>query len=144
MFLNDDFINFGNMRFYNDEEIDEVGEYEVDDRFDGYYDYYDDFSPADYGMRGMNQSMPPTAPPPDYIPSKSQLKSAGPSPKAVEPGTIRPCLFQYVYIWQTNGRSYWAYLTYIGRKSIAGWRWTGRRWIYFGLDLKKVETFICL
>ncbi|NTZ20028.1 hypothetical protein EXW96_21470, partial [Paenibacillus sp. JMULE4] len=66
---------------------------------------------------------------------------------AVDPGGIRNCLFQFVYIWQTNGDQYWIYLTFVGRNSIAGFRWFGRgnfgHWVYFGLDLRRIESFFC-
>lgn len=136
-FNDDSYIKYNNMRVYEDdnrEEVDEVGEYEVElDPYDLPY----------YEMRAQNQ--PPTGLPPSFIPSKSQANQqfGGPTTKAVDPGSIRPCLFRFVYIWQTNGRSYWAYLTFAGRKSVAGFRWMGFRWVYFGLDLNRIESFFC-
>lgn len=91
------------------------------------------------GMQG-----PPTAPPPSFTPNKSTVKAGGISTKAVDTGSIRPCLFRFTYIWQTNRRSYWTFLTYVGRKSIAGWRWMRFRWVYFGLDLRKIDSFYCI
>ncbi|MCZ8515565.1 transporter [Paenibacillus filicis] len=56
-------------------------------------------------------------------------------------------MFRYVYIWQTNGEAYWMYLTHVGRTSIAGFRWYGTGpfgfWIYFGLDLRRIDSFVC-
>ncbi|MCP1307875.1 transporter [Paenibacillus tyrfis] len=66
---------------------------------------------------------------------------------AVDPGSIWRCRFQYVYIWQTNGQQYWIFLTFVGRNSIAGFRWFGYGpfgyWVYFGLDLNRIEQFFC-
>lgn len=97
-------------------------------------------------MRQKGSSKAPTTPPPQYIPEKNEagVKSVEPGLKAVDPGSIKGCLYKFVYIWQDNGRSYWAYLTYVGKKSIAGWRWMGFRWVYFGLDLDKIDSFICV
>ena len=88
------------------------------------------------------QSGPPMGPPPSAKPSKHGTMG-GPSPKAVEPGAIRPCKFQYVYIWLNNGSSFWAWLTYVGRKSVSGYRWTGHKWVYFGVDLRRIDYFQC-
>ena len=68
---------------------------------------------------------------------------SGPSVKAVDPGAVFPCLFRYTYIWPNRGRGFWAYPTYIGRNSISGWRYDGRRWVYFGMDLSRIRSFYC-
>ncbi|EDU36015.1 MULTISPECIES: hypothetical protein [Clostridium] len=62
---------------------------------------------------------------------------------AVDPGALRPCVFKYVYIWLDNGNSFWAWLTYVGRKSASGWRWNSQRWVYFGVDLNCIDYFEC-
>lgn len=92
------------------------------------------------GQHGGGGSQMPPGPPPSEIPKKD---AGGPSLKAVDPGAISGCMYRYVYIWQTNGYGYWAWLTYVGRKSIAGYRWIGYRWVYFGTDLRNIETFYC-
>lgn len=97
------------------------------------------------GMQG-NQASPPSGPPPNTVPLKTQgsVKSySGMSPMAIESGAIRPCKYRYVYIWLTNGSSFWAWLTYVGRKSASGYRWTGHRWVYFGTDLRRIDSFFC-
>lgn len=109
---------------------------------------YRQFSPQansnyeDYFMR--QKSNAPSGPPPSFVPSKggTQVKST-PQTKAVEPGAIRPCLYRYVYIWPRRGRGYWAYLVFIGRRSASGYRWNGRRWVYFGIDLRQIDSFQC-
>lgn len=86
-------------------------------------------------------SGPPSGPPPDFVPQQ-----AGPSGigiQAVDPGAIRRCTFRFVYIWPERGRGFWAFLVYVGRRSVAGWRWNGRRWVYFGMDLRQIESFVC-
>ncbi|MBU5590466.1 hypothetical protein KQI89_01685 [Clostridium sp. MSJ-4] len=134
-----DFTQYDNMRIYDegDSKFEEVGEYEVE-LVNPYY-------PMNYGMRSTNQSSPPGLPP-SFIPSKNQAKtmhSGGPSTLAIDAGGIRPCKFRFTYIWQTNGRSYWSYITFVGRRSISGFRWMNRRWVYFGLDLNRIESFFC-
>lgn len=85
----------------------------------------------------------PTGGPPNYIPPRPG-GSGDFSVTAVNPGAIYACRFRYIYIWQTNGSSYWAYLTFVGRNSIAGYRWIGFSWVYFGLDLRFVDQFTCV
>lgn len=80
---------------------------------------------------------PPKGPPPKEIPEQ------GPSLKAVDPGAIRNCKYRYVYLWLDDGRNFWAWLTYVGRRSVAGYRWIGHRWVYFGTDLRNISDFIC-
>jgi hypothetical protein len=83
----------------------------------------------------------PTSPPPSFTPQLA------PSIQAVDPGSIRNCLYRYVYISQDNGERYWVYLTFVGRRSLAGYRWYGfgpfGYWVYFGLDLRRVSQFYC-
>ena len=33
--------------------------------------------------------------------------------------------------------------TFVGRTSVAGFRWTGRRWVFSGFDLRRIESFTC-
>ncbi|MFB6364972.1 hypothetical protein ACFCP7_13010 [Paenibacillus elgii] len=108
--------------------------------------------PPGAGFQGMPggfpgagfQGIPGGAPlslPPSYTPP--QMAQAF----AVDPGSIWRCRFQYVYIWQTNGQQYWIFLTFVGPNSIAGFRWFGYGpfgyWVYFGLDLNRIEQFFC-
>lgn len=79
---------------------------------------------------------PPLAPPPSKVPEQA--------PYRVDPGSIRRCKRKYTYIWLKNGDSFWFYPTYIGRKSISGYRWIGFWWVYYGTDLNKIESFICV
>ena len=95
---------------------------------------------------GGPSSGAPTSPPPSITPSKQpklQSMQGGIGIQAVDPGSIRPCTFRFVYIWPTRGRGFWAWLTFVGRRSASGFRWNGRRWVYFGIDLRRIESFVC-
>jgi hypothetical protein len=89
----------------------------------------------------------PTSPPPNYVPQKAQAyhfgAPGGAAPYAIDPGAIRRCRYRYSYIWLRNGVSFWAWITYVGRRSIAGYRWNGRRWVYFGIDTRRIDYFVC-
>ncbi|OXM83761.1 hypothetical protein CF651_24345 [Paenibacillus rigui] len=95
------------------------------------------------GPGGQNPPGAPQSPPPAFIPQQSSATLF-----AVDPGSIRRCLFRYVYIWQDNGESYWIYLTHVGRNSISGFRWYGFGpvgfWLFFGLDLRRIQSFFCV
>ncbi|WP_409343504.1 hypothetical protein [Paenibacillus sp. MBLB4367] len=93
--------------------------------------------PGGPGQAGMPQS-----PPPNITPTKP-VKSQGPSAFAVSPGSIRPCTFRFVYIWQRNGDQYWAFLTNVSHRSASGFRWNGFWWQYFGVDLRQIDEFQC-
>ena len=94
---------------------------------------------------------PPAGPPPAITPSiqGAQIFGApgvtgpGVGIQAIDPGGIRFCRFRYVYIWPRNRRGFWAWLVFVGSRSIAGWRWDGRRWVYFGMDLRQITSFQC-
>ncbi|WP_242960862.1 hypothetical protein [Clostridium peptidivorans] len=86
---------------------------------------------------------PPSGPPPSVTPQEPVTASGGPQTFAVDPGAIRRCVFRFVYIWPRRGRSFWIWLTFVGRRSIAGWKWDGRRWFYFGMDLRDIRSFRC-
>lgn len=51
------------------------------------------FSPPSGGQGG-----PPSGPPPSKTPTQKST-FGGPSIKFVEPGAIRPCRYQFIYIW---------------------------------------------
>ena len=63
---------------------------------------------------------------------------------AVDPGSIRGCLFRYTYVWLNNRQQFWYYPTFVGRTSISGWRWTGFNWVFFGVDLRQIQSFTCV
>ncbi|OVE34189.1 hypothetical protein CCZ20_27890 [Priestia aryabhattai] len=63
---------------------------------------------------------------------------------AVDPSSISGCLYRYTYIWPRNGRPYWFYPTFVGRRSVAGYRWTGSFWVYAGVDVNQIREFQCV
>ena len=88
---------------------------------------------------GGQQGGPPSSPPPSFTPQMQQ----GVSAFAVDPGAIRGCLFRYTFVWLNTGRSFWFYPTFVGRNSVAGWRWRNFRWVYYGTDLRRIRNFQC-
>lgn len=91
---------------------------------------------------GQSQDGPPMGPPPSFVPQQ-QIQRGGPGTRAIDQGAIRPCIHRFVFIWPERGRGFWAWLIFVGRRSVAGWRWDGRRWVYFGMDLNRIESFVC-
>lgn len=79
----------------------------------------------------------PTVPPPQFVP---QMQS---STFAVDPGGIRRCLYRNTYIWLNNGEQFWFFPVFVGRTSVAGFRWFGFFWGYFGIDLRRISSFAC-
>ncbi len=113
-----------------------------------YCQFYRQTSPFEYMSRQQNpgapSGQPPSGGPPSFTPSKAPGQMTGaPGLMAVDPGSIRRCLHRFVYIWPRRGRGFWAWLTYVGRRSVAGYRWNGRRWIYFGMGLNNIDSFTC-
>ncbi|MEQ6376574.1 collagen-like protein [Bacillaceae bacterium S4-13-56] len=91
---------------------------------------------------GQGQGQPPTTPPPSFVPQSQPQGQV--QLYAVDPGAIRRCLFKFTYVWLERGRrAFWFYPTYVGRRSIAGYRWTGFMWVYYGIDLDRIESFQC-
>lgn len=86
---------------------------------------------------GQQQGGAPSTPPPSYTPQESA------SLFAVDPGAIRGCLYRFTYVWLNNGSSFWFYPTFVGRDSVAGYRWRGFRWVYYGTDLRRIRSFRC-
>jgi hypothetical protein len=84
----------------------------------------------------------PPGPPPPSAPTK-QAQVAGYQTYAVDQGSIRRCVNRYIYIWPRRGGGFWAWLNYIGRKSVSGYKWNGYRWVYFGMDLMEIDSFEC-
>ena len=86
------------------------------------------------------QAQSPTSAPPNFTPEypSSQLF-------AVDPGGIRRCLFRYTFIWLSRRQGFWFFPTFVGRTSIAGYRWRSRqrRWEYTGFDLNNINAFTC-
>lgn len=90
---------------------------------------------------GQPQQSAPTFAPPSQTPSYPDAHL-----RAVDPGGIAGCLYRYTYVWTSRNNGFWYYPTFVGRTSIAGYRWDPRhyRWEYYGLDLKKIDSFRCM
>ncbi|GKV67322.1 MULTISPECIES: hypothetical protein [unclassified Sporosarcina] len=98
-------------------------------------------SPGHQGQPGNpSQQGAPTSAPPSQTPSYPDAQL-----RAVDPGGIAGCLYRYTYIWTSRNKGFWYYPTFVGRTSIAGYRWDPRhyRWEYYGMDLKKIDSFRC-
>jgi hypothetical protein len=87
------------------------------------------------------QGRPPSAPP-GFIPNQLQAQHFGAAP-FVDAGAIRFCRFRFSYIWPRRGQGFWAWITFVGPRSMAGFRWERNRWIYFGMDLRSIDSFQC-
>ncbi|WP_249871452.1 hypothetical protein [Oceanobacillus saliphilus] len=79
----------------------------------------------------------PTTPPPSFTPTQPDFQLL-----AVDPGAIRGCLYRFTFIWLRRD-AFWFFPTFVGRTSVAGFRWTGFRWVYFGIDLQRIQSFQC-
>lgn len=91
-----------------------------------------------FGPPGQGQEAgPPTSPPPSFVPQQQAEAFA------VDPGGIARCLFRYTYVWLRGFEQFWFYPTFVGRNSVSGYRWTGFRWVYFGISLRQIQSFTC-
>ncbi|WP_094095138.1 transporter [Paenibacillus physcomitrellae] len=79
----------------------------------------------------------PSSPPPQFLPQMSATTFA------IDPGAIRGCLFRNTYVWLNNGEQFWFFPIFVGRNSVAGFRWFGFFWAYFGIDLNRIRSFTC-
>ncbi len=95
-----------------------------------------------YGNQGQQQG--PTSPPPAFAPPYPSSQG-GAQLFAVDPGAIRGCLYRNTYIWTSRRNGFWMYPTFVGRTSVAGYRWRSRlrRWEYTGIDLNRIDQFSC-
>lgn len=103
------------------------------------------FPPARPGLPGPQPIPPgqgsggaPRFPPPAFEPAEPRA-----APFALDPGAVFPCRFRFSYIWPRRGQSFWAWVIFVGRRSFAGFRWTGSRWVYFAMDLRDVRSIQC-
>ncbi|CAM3909926.1 transporter [Cohnella lubricantis] len=94
------------------------------------------FAPP-FGPQGGLQ--PPAAPPPLNVPPRPLTAATF----AIDPGAISGCLFRNTYIWPRRGPGFWFFPVFVGRTSVAGFRWNGRFWMFSGFDLRSIESFTC-
>lgn len=91
-----------------------------------------------FGPPGQGPNVgPPTSAPPSFVPQQQATAFA------VDPGGIRGCLFRFTYVWLRGFQQFWFYPTFVGRTSVAGYRWTGFRWIFTGVSLRQIQSFSC-
>lgn len=76
----------------------------------------------------------PNMRPPFYVPRRPFRR----------PGPIRFCVNRFAYIWLENGREFWAWISFVARRTVYGYRWNGRRWVYFQVNANEIDTFICI
>nr|WP_102028170.1 hypothetical protein [Salirhabdus sp. Marseille-P4669] len=100
------------------------------------------FSPPGQGGIG---GPPPFAPPGQGGFGGGTQGAGGPSVFAVDPGSFQGCLRRITRVRLTNGTSFWFYPVFIGRRSVAGYRWFRRaqQWRYTGFDTESVASFTC-
>lgn len=94
-------------------------------------------------QRSIQGAQQPPSAPPSFTPQQTQAKQFGASTFAVDQGAIEPCLFRFVYIWPTRGNGFWAWLVFVGRRSVSGFRWDRGTWRFFGMDLRQISSFQC-
>ena len=79
----------------------------------------------------MRQSGPPESPPPKVKPKKPRNSY------------IIDCQYSYTYVWPKHGKSFWFYPTSIGYGEISGYKWTGRKWTFYGFDSESIDEVAC-
>lgn len=96
--------------------------------------------PGHWDPPSQQQPHAPTTPPPQMTPSYPTHQAF-----AVDPGAIRGCLYRMTYIWLSRRQGFWFYPVFVGRTSVAGYRWhqRQRRWSYTGFDLDRINQFTC-
>ncbi|WP_328018928.1 hypothetical protein [Heyndrickxia sporothermodurans] len=92
---------------------------------------------------GQGQGFPPGPPPGAGQGTQSGSHSSSPSVYAVDPGAFKGCLHRYTRVRLRNGQRFWFYPTFIGRTSVAGYRWINNRWRYEGMDTNRIVSFNC-
>jgi|GEM_PF-2049755 len=82
---------------------------------------------------------PPGAPP-ERTPSETVL----PGENAVNARSASGCVGRHTYIWLKSGGGFWLYPTYSGKRSLSGYRWTPKGWVFSGVILDWIDFFQCL
>jgi hypothetical protein len=74
---------------------------------------------------------PPTNPPPKSRPKKPRNSY------------IIDCIYEYTYVWPRRGNSFWFYPTRIEYGEVSGYRWDGRKWVFYGFDPNTIDQVSC-
>lgn len=91
------------------------------------------------GQQGGNT--PPQNAPPNWTPEYPTVQTF-----AIDPGAISGCMYRFTYVWLSRRQGFWFYPVFVGRTSVAGYRWNNRRrrWEYTGIDLTNINSFTCI
>ncbi|MFC5528200.1 transporter [Cohnella yongneupensis] len=73
----------------------------------------------------------PPAPPPAYIPPKPSVSY------------MIDCINKDSYVWLRNGESFWFFPVYLQSFGVAGFRWNGVTWVFYGFDPRLVDAVAC-
>jgi hypothetical protein len=95
------------------------------------------------GPQPQGNKSGPSSAPPNFTPAQPKAQQFGATALAVDPGAIRPCIYRFVYIWPRRGPGFWAWLVFVGPRSVSGFRWNRNTWRYFGMDLRNISSFQC-
>lgn len=89
--------------------------------------------------------LPPKHTPPKCDSCTKTIDSTDYPKYGVSAKAISCCLDKLTYIWQNDKKEYWCYIFYIDHVCFVGWRWEKHinDWVYFGIDISKVEAFSC-
>jgi len=85
---------------------------------------------------------PPSGSAPRFAPP-AFIPQAAPGLRAVDPGAIANCLYSFTYLWLSNRNQFWFFPTFVGRRSVAGYRWIRGSWVFMGFDLRLIDSFFC-
>lgn len=80
----------------------------------------------------------PSSMPPNFIPAQPHSHQFGNNPLAVNQGEIRPCIYRFIYIWSITRGRFWAWLIFVGPRTISGFRWITNTWKYFVMDSRNI------
>ena len=75
--------------------------------------------------------------PPERRPAETVL----PGENAVNARSASGCVGRHTYIWLKSGGGFWLYPTYSGKRSLSGYRWTPKGWVFSGVILDWIDFF---
>lgn len=89
--------------------------------------------------------LPPKSKPPKCTTCDNKIDPTDYPKYSVSAKALACCLDKLTYIWQNDSKEYWTYIFYIDHVCFVGWRWEKHvnDWVYFGIDISKVEAFSC-
>ena len=83
----------------------------------------------------INQGGAPRSAPPSYTPAPSSRH------RQVDSAALSSCMFTNTYIWLKNGQSFWFFPTFVGRRTVSGFRWAHHRWVFVSFNINDMEAF---